>query len=222
MNSGNQPALAARGAWGSIFRVDFDLANHDGTIAMFVLGTAEQSSFDNLTFLDTQTLLAAEDRGDTLHKQLNTLDSIWAYDVRKVDPNPRRFLALGRDSESESDAILLDANTPGFQNEGDNEPTGLHRSDGAVSIEGLIGKPQNPIFGRLFFTQQHGKNTVYEIVRANKLTKTLTTRPNDLPHFLPLTIEGFIYVFRSEVSKYSDHRPEAQSQGVDLLLTVSR
>ena len=176
-NSGNQPALAARGAWGSIFRVDFadddesddhhesDAGHHHGgTISIFVLGTAEQSSFDNLAFIDNRTLLATEDRGDTLHRQLNALDSIWAYDVRKHDPNPRRFLALGRDTESEADATFLDASTPGYQNEGDNEPTGLHFSDGKLTIEGLLGKPQNPIFSRWFITQQHGKNTVYEIV----------------------------------------------------------
>jgi len=173
VNSGNQPALAARGAWGSIFRVDFkgDGEGKDdveGTISIFVLGTAEQSSFDNLAFTGTQTLLAAEDRGDTLHKQLNTLDSIWAYDVRQGDPNARRFVALGRDTASEADAVLLDAGTPGYQNEGDNEPTGLHISDGSISIQGLLGKPQNPVFGRWFFTQQHGKNTVYEIVADRK------------------------------------------------------
>jgi hypothetical protein len=162
--SGSQPALAARGAWGSIFRVDFSSDNHDGSLSIVVLGTAEQSSFDNLAFVDTQTLLAAEDRGDTLHKQLNALDSIWAYDVRGNDANPRRFVALGRDSESESDATLLDAGTPGYQNEGDNEPTGLNISDGAVTIQGLLGKPQNPVLSQWFFTQQHGKNTVYRIV----------------------------------------------------------
>src|SRR5262249_11752432 len=67
-NSGNQPALAARGAWGSIFRVDFHGQNSEGNLSIFVLGTSEQSSFDNLMFVDTQTLLAAEDRGDTLHR----------------------------------------------------------------------------------------------------------------------------------------------------------
>jgi hypothetical protein len=167
-NSGNQPALAARGAWGSIFRVDFSADDHDGRLGIFVLGTAEQSSFDNLTFIDSKTMILTEDRGDTLHKQLNALDSIWAYDVRGSVPNPRRLLALGRDTDSEFDAALLDASTAGFQNEGDNEPTGLHCSDGAVSIEGLLGKPLNPVSSRWFFTQQHGKNTVYEIVKEQK------------------------------------------------------
>src|SRR5215813_802692 len=40
-NSGNQPALAARGAWGSIFRVDFP-DDGEGTISIFVRGSAEQ------------------------------------------------------------------------------------------------------------------------------------------------------------------------------------
>jgi len=164
-NSGNQPALAARGAWGSIFRVDFP-DDGEGTISIFVRGSAEQSSFDNLAFINTQTLLAAEDRGDTLHRQLNVLDSIWAYDVRQADLNPRRFLAHGRDAASERDAILLDAGTDGYQNDGDNEPTGLHISDGAVTIQRLLGKPQNPVLGRWFFTQQHGRNIAYEIIRV--------------------------------------------------------
>ena len=163
-NSGNQLALAARGAWGSIFRVDFNSDNQDGQLSIIVLGTPEQSSFDNLTFIDSKTILVAEDRGDTLHRQLNALDSIWAYDVRGDVPNARRFLALGRDTDSEFDAALLDASTAGFQNEGDNEPTGLIASDGGSGIENLLGKPLNPVQARWFFTQQHGKNTIYEIV----------------------------------------------------------
>lgn len=162
--SGNQAALAARGAWGSLFRVDFNSDNHDGHLSIIVLGTAEQSSFDNLTFIDSKTILVAEDRGDTLHRQLNALDSIWAYDVRGNVPNARRFLALGRDTDSEFDAALLDANTAGFQNEGDNEPTGLNASDGGSRIEDVIGKPTSPTQTRWFFTQQHGKNRIYEIV----------------------------------------------------------
>jgi hypothetical protein len=78
----------------------------------------------------------------------------------------RAIIALGRDTESESDAALLDASTPGYQNEGDNEPTGIYCSDGASTIQGLVGKPQNPATSRWFFTQQHGKNIIYEIVTA--------------------------------------------------------
>jgi hypothetical protein len=46
------------------------------------------------------------------------------------DSRASRFVALGRDKLSEIDLSL--AGTPGFQNEGDNEPTGLHVSAGGT------------------------------------------------------------------------------------------
>ncbi len=97
--SGNTPALAARGSWGSIFRVDLDQDRNTGKISIFVLGDAAHASFDNLTFADDDTLLAAEDRGDTLHTQINTLDSVWAF-ATDGSAAPRRFVALGRDHVS--------------------------------------------------------------------------------------------------------------------------
>jgi hypothetical protein len=153
--SGNEPALAARGAWGSIFRVDFPGGNPSGTISIVVLGDAAHAAFDNLAFADTKTLLAAEDRGDGLHAQLNTLDSVWAFDVRGGDLNPRRFIALGRDSAATADVVAF--------GDGDNEPTGVHISDGATSVQQMLGKPSSPNPTRWFFTQQHGSNQTYEI-----------------------------------------------------------
>jgi hypothetical protein len=156
-DSGNQPALAARGAWGSIFRADFHGSNAIGTVSIFVLGDARHAAFDNLAFTGPQTLLAAEDRGDTLHEQLNRLDSIWAFDVRGPRTNPRRFIALGRDDVATAVDLSGD--------EGDNEPTGLHVSDGATSVQQMIGKPISPEAARWFVTQQHGRNQVFEILR---------------------------------------------------------
>jgi len=75
--SGGQAQLAARGAWGAIFRLDFDADGNTGKISLFALGDATHSSFDNLTFADGRTLLVTEDRGDGLHRQLNLLDSVW-------------------------------------------------------------------------------------------------------------------------------------------------
>jgi hypothetical protein len=62
-------------------RVDLDPSGDAGKISIFFLGDQVHNSFDNVAFVDTNTLLAAEDRGDTLHTPLNTLDSIWAFDV---------------------------------------------------------------------------------------------------------------------------------------------
>src|SRR5262249_25486862 len=118
-----------------------------------------------LTFSDTRVLLATEDRGDNLHRQLSKLDSIWSWDVT-MPPGTRgvRLLALGRDPASTLDSALLEAGTPFFQNDGDNEPTGLIVSDGGPGLADLIGKPLSPVFSHVFFTQQHGMNRVFEII----------------------------------------------------------
>lgn len=159
-DSGDRPALAARGAWGAIFRVNLDPTRETGRISIFVVGTRARNSFDNLTFTTDRLLLAAEDRGDTLHEQLNALDSIWAFDTQLTNPAGARFLALGRDKLAEADAALAEAGTSGFQNDGDNEATGLHFSNGS----GLSGRPLPEAGGVLLFTQQHGENNLFQIV----------------------------------------------------------
>jgi hypothetical protein len=148
--------LAARGAWGGIFRVDLDRSRETGHISLVVLGDADHAAFDNITFVDDKdTVLVAEDRGDTLHDQLNKLDSIWAYSLNTQHPEKSivaRFVALGQDSL---------AGVPG---EEDNEPTGLHMSEGDSTIQGLIGtKVFKKDRARLFFTQQHGENNLFEV-----------------------------------------------------------
>jgi hypothetical protein len=162
-DSGNVPELAARGVWGSIFRVDLSEDRDSGQISIFFLGDAIHSSFDNLTFADTNTLLATEDRGDGLHTQLDRLDSIWAFLVS--DGSASRLVALGRDKLSEIDVNLT--GTPGFQNEGDNEPTGLHVSAGGTTAATLPGTLADLNHPHAFFTQQHGENTLWQIVKKN-------------------------------------------------------
>jgi secreted PhoX family phosphatase len=147
-NAGNDPDLAARGAWGGIFRVDLDPNRQTGKIGLVALGDAVHNSFDNLTFSDRTTLLATEDRGDTLHGQLNALDSVWAYDVRDAG-QPARLIALGLDRLATDE---------------DNEPTGLHYSDGNSSLFGLYGAHAPGREARLFFTQQHGENNLFEVL----------------------------------------------------------
>jgi hypothetical protein len=164
--TGDVPALAARGVWGSIFKVRLSLGGDHGFISIAVLGDADHASFDNLTFANRDTLLATEDRGDSLHTQLNKLDSVWAFNIGDDEDDARaaRLIALGRDTASEQDSALL--GTPGFQNEGDNEPTGLHVSNGNTSAGGLLGTLSNLEHARWFVTQQHGLNRVWEIVRT--------------------------------------------------------
>jgi hypothetical protein len=154
--AGNVPALAARGSWGSIFRVDLDDDLNTGKISIVVLGDQFHAGFDNLTFADNSVLLAGEDRGDTLHDQLNILDSVWAFDVTKKNAQDARLIALGRDPLAAPSG------------EEDNEPTGLHFSDGDASVSGLIGtQPLNPGLSCLFVTQQHGENVVWEVIGSH-------------------------------------------------------
>ena len=81
--------------------------------------------------------------------QLNTLDSVWAFDVRGTH-DPRRLIALGRDAVSETSGE-------------DNEPTGLFVSEGSVRTTDVLGAHLNPQQARWFVTEQHGKNQVWEI-----------------------------------------------------------
>ena len=79
---------------------------------------------------------------------------------------PIRFLAEGRDVSATIDSALLDSS--GFQNDGDNEITGIHVSDGDPTPHGVPGtKVPEPFRDgwRVFYTQQHGDNVVWELLR---------------------------------------------------------
>src|SRR5262249_56119400 len=78
---------------------------------------------------------------------------------------PVRILAQGRDASATIDSSL--AGSAGFTNDGDNEITGIHVSDGDPTPGGILGaKNPHPFDGkwRVFYTQQHGTNTTYEII----------------------------------------------------------
>jgi hypothetical protein len=104
-----------------------------------------------------------------VHQARNGLDSGYVFDVRATGPQtPVRFLAEGRDDAATIDAALADAGN-GFQNEDDNEITGIHVSNGDPTVGGLIGKKKPTPFRhgwRIFWTQQHGDNATWEIIPA--------------------------------------------------------
>jgi hypothetical protein len=166
------PFNAGKGGWGAVFRVSQrDPAADTGTLRVVFNGNAAHTGLDNLTFLDDRRLLVVEDAGDTLHSQRNALDSAYAIDVTHDSDgsHPVRFLAEGRDASATLDSAL--AGTAGFQNEGDNEITGIHMSNGDASVGGLIGSRVPRPFSdgwRLFWTQQHGDNVTYEILRNGR------------------------------------------------------
>jgi hypothetical protein len=90
------------------------------------------------------------------------------------DPNtppPVRILALGRDASATLDSGLGSVAGSSFQNEGDNEITGWHLSDGDPTVNGLLGAKNPTPFKsgwRLFYTAQHGDNVTWEITPAQE------------------------------------------------------
>jgi hypothetical protein len=157
------------GGWCSIFKlVQADLSADHGKLSLFFEGNESVAGLDNIQFLSRDVLLAVEDAGDGLHTQRKLLDSGFAFDVT-VDysrgAQPVRWLAEGRDPSA-----TIDAAAGGFgKNDGDNEITGAHVSDGDPSVEGILGG-KVPRFGhdgwRWFWTQQHGDNPTWEVLPA--------------------------------------------------------
>jgi hypothetical protein len=162
-------ANAEAGGWGGIFRLRQNgPSSSTGRLSLVVLGDQVHTAFDNVTFASADDLMVVEDAGDGLHLQRNALDSGWLFNVRgSVASAPVRFLAEGRDPSATIDSALGDAHVPGFVNEGDNEITGIHVSDGDPTPAGLLGAKKPRLFDqgwRLFWTAQHGDNVTYEIL----------------------------------------------------------
>jgi hypothetical protein len=167
----NRTSATASGGFGSLFKLVQSPTSDKGTISVFYNGDQVHAGFDNLTFFSGDKLGVVEDAGDTLHTQRNALDSAWMFDVTADYSNPSnqpvRFVAEGRDPSATIDSGL--SGTPGFRNDGDNEITGIHVSDGDPSKHGILGdrEPQ-PFHGdgtwRVFWTQQHGDNVTWELV----------------------------------------------------------
>jgi len=172
-------ANAQHGGYGGVMKLSQSSPGaNSGTLTLFFKGDREHTSFDNIQFWSDQRLVVVEDRGDTLHSQGNgvgtqvgALDSGWLFDTSTnyglAGSTPTRIIAQGRDASATIDSALLGG--AGFQNDGDNEITGIHISDGDASTGGLLGaKIPRPFRDgwRVFYTQQHGDNVTYEIIRA--------------------------------------------------------
>lgn len=162
---------AAFGGLGALFRLRLT-GSDTGVLSLFYRSDLAHSGFDNCAFWDNDRIVFVEDAGDTLHTQRNALDSAFLFDLNTdySDPKnqPVRILAESRDASATLDSQF--GGMAGFQNDGDNEITGWHLSDGDPTVNGLLGaKTPRPFRAgwRLFFTQQHGDNNTWEILKAN-------------------------------------------------------
>jgi hypothetical protein len=160
------------GGFGSIMALKQSPDSNDGTLRLLYNGDIDHNSFDNIAFFDKDHLLTVEDRGDGLHSQANELDSGWQLDPRATGAQtPLRWLAEGRDPAATIDSGIISIPMNGFQNEGDNEITGIHVSNGDPTIGGLLGAAKPTPFKngwRVFWTQQHGQNLTWEVEKAKK------------------------------------------------------
>ena len=159
------------GGFGAIFRLQ--MAGDSGVLSLVFRGDLAHTGLDNCAFWDQHRIVFVEDAGDGLHSQRNALDSAYLFDLNTNYGNPAnhpiRVLAEGRDPSATLDSQF--SGLTGFQNEGDNEITGWHESDGDPGVGGLLGaKIPTPFRGgwRIFFTQQHGDNNTWEILRKDK------------------------------------------------------
>lgn len=160
------------GGFGALLKIkQASAAADEAELSMVFLGDEAHNGMDNISFWDANTAAVVEDDGDTAHAQRNGLDSGYLIDVTAdyaKGGQPVRFLAEGRDLSATIDSDLAeDAEQTAFQNEGDNEITGIHVSDGDAGVSGLLGaKVPTPFANgwRVFFTQQHGLNQTWEIL----------------------------------------------------------
>jgi hypothetical protein len=152
------------GAFGAVFKVtQSGPSAATGTITPVTVGDVRHTGFDNIAFATTNQALVVEDAGDSLHQQRNALDSGYTVDLRgNQGRHPARWLAEGRDPSATYDALF----SPGY-NDGDNEITGIHVSDGDPSVKGILGAKSATAFKngwRVFWTQQHGDNVTWEVL----------------------------------------------------------
>ncbi|MDX6663816.1 MAG: hypothetical protein QOG68_22, partial [Solirubrobacteraceae bacterium] len=160
------------GGWGGLFRLSQSSPSAStGRLSLFWRGNQAVTGLDNIQFLSANLLTAVEDAGDALHSQRNALDSGYVFDASRSDyagtTNPPRWLAEGRDPSA-----TLDSANGGFgKNDGDNEITGVHVSDGSTGTNGVLGAGKPSLADgrwRWFYTEQHGDNRTFEVVPTAK------------------------------------------------------
>jgi len=168
----NRTPAGDYGGFGAVLKLrQSDPSASSGWLTMFYKGDEAHSGFDNVGFWSDHEIVFVEDAGDTLHTQRDAFDSAYLFDL-DVDysvpgTEPVRILAQGRDASATVDSAIGSISGNGFQNDGDNEITGFHVSDGDPTPHGLIGTEKPTLFRngwRAFYTQQHGDNTTFEII----------------------------------------------------------
>jgi hypothetical protein len=169
--SASTEAGAQYGGFGAVFELQQDPKSDSGKLKLFYQSDKAHSSFDNVTFFDKTHVIFVQDAGDGLHGSVG-LDSAFMFDVNadySGGAQPLKVIAGGRDPSATIDAGIIATSGNGFNNESDNELTGIHESNGDPTADGLLGAaiPKGLSNGwRLFYTHQHGDNVTSEVIPA--------------------------------------------------------
>jgi hypothetical protein len=165
-------ADAAHGGYGAVMALTQNPRSNNGSLTMLYRGDVTHTGLDNIQFLSRTALAVVEDAGDALHTQRNAFDSGYLLNTSTSysrGRQPVRFLAQGRDASATLDSACGAA----CGNDGDNEITGIHASDGDPSRKGVLGEKTPHLFKngwRLFYTRQHGDNVTFEILPSQAIT----------------------------------------------------
>ena len=163
-------AGAAHGGFGGLMKLTQDPRSDNGSLSLFYRSDVTHTGFDNIQFLSRTAVAVVEDAGDLLHTQRNALDSGYLFDTAtsySAGLQPVRFLAQGRDASATVDSAC----GPACGNDGDNEITGIHASNGDPTANGVLGEKPPKLFDgnwRLFYTRQHGDNVTFEIIPSSR------------------------------------------------------
>jgi hypothetical protein len=179
-NGSTDSGAGGAGGWGGIQRlIQKSPSANTGKLVLFYRGNEAHTGLDNTAFLSRSQVTFVEDAGDTLHQQRNALDSGFVFDANtdysQSSNQPVRWLAEGRDASA-----TIDAAGGGFgKNDGDNEITGVHVSNGDPGPGGILGAATPNLFHegwRWFYTRQHGDNPTYEVIPSPRYGHVTDTR----------------------------------------------
>ena len=167
------PENSCCGGWAGVFKLtQSDPSANTGKLTLFYKGDQAHAGFDNVAFFTKDQIAFVEDAGDTLHTQRNALDSGFLLDANadySTGLQPTRFLAEGRDASATDDADNGGyPASPGGKNDRTTRsraftsPTGTRTR--TASSAPRIPTPSRDDW-RVFYTQQHGDNSTYEVIR---------------------------------------------------------
>ncbi len=143
-----------------------------GTLTLFYKGDQAHTGLDNVTFLSRTKLTFVEDaRRHAAHAAQRARLGVRVRHARRLLGRRRPGSgALHRRGPRPVRHARLGGGPLVAGNEGDNEITGIHASDGDATRWGILGAKVPDMFHdgwRLFWTQQHGDNATWEVVRGD-------------------------------------------------------